>query len=354
MVNKKDTVLSGIREIARRAKVSIATVDRVLHKRTGVSAKTKDRINKIIADLDYQPNLMARRLASRKVTRLITLIPKSSEESSFWAAPLKGIEQAETELLQFGVNVVKVFFDQDDIESFNKQTKYILKNKPDGVLLAPSFLEQAKPFLRQCKNLKIPFVFINSDIPGEESLCYIGPNLYKSGYLAANLVSYLVNKTDEILLVHISKEIDNHYHLLRKEEGFRAYFKENHLSIKIIKSDIRPKDNHSVEREIGAILSGNKNLKLIFVTNSRVSSVAGYLKKSGRDILLIGYDYLSENIEFLNEGVINFLICQKPVEQGYRGLMALYRHLVLKDSVEQQYFMPIDIITKENYSFYRN
>lgn len=354
MTKKKDTELSGIREIARRARVSIATVDRVLHKRTGVSAKTRDKINKIITALDYQPNLMARSLASGKVIRLTTLIPKSFEESSFWVAPLTGIEQAETELRQFGVKVEKVFFDQDDIDSFIRQTQYILKNKPDGVLLAPSFLEQAKPFLAKCKELKIPIVFINSDIPGEESLCYIGPDLYRSGYLAANLVSYLVNETDEILMVHISKEIDNHYHLLRKEEGFRAYFEEHHLNIKILRSDIRPKDYHSVEDEIETVITANKNLKLIFVTNSRVSSVAACLKKSGKDILLIGYDFLKENIEFLNEGVINFLICQKPVEQGYRGLMALYQHLVLKVTVARQYFMPIDIITKENSFFYRN
>src|SRR5687767_9467559 len=87
--------LSGIKEIARRANVSVATVDRVIHKRTGVSIKTRDKINKIITDLDYQPNLLARRLASRKTIRIGTLIPKIGGESSFWEAPLRGIERSE-------------------------------------------------------------------------------------------------------------------------------------------------------------------------------------------------------------------------------------------------------------------
>jgi len=60
--NKKE--VSGVKEIARRAKVSIGTVDRVLHNREGVSEKTKTKINKIIQELDYQPNILARRLAS--------------------------------------------------------------------------------------------------------------------------------------------------------------------------------------------------------------------------------------------------------------------------------------------------
>jgi LacI family transcriptional regulator len=73
-----------------------------------------------------------------------------------------------------------------------------------------------------------------------------------------------------------------------------------------------------------------------------------------KNILLIGYDFLQENIEYLKNDVIDFLICQKPQEQGYRGIMALYQNLVLDVAVEKSYFMPIDIITKENYIFYRN
>jgi LacI family transcriptional regulator len=91
------------------------------------------------------------------------------------------------------------------------------------------------------------------------------------------------------------------------------------------------------------------------VTNSRVFSVASFLEKSKRtDISLIGYDFLKENIEYLKKGLIDFLICHKPEEQGYRGLMALYQTLVLGSPVDKVHFMPIDIITKENQAFYQN
>ena len=97
-----------------------------------------------------------------------------------------------------------------------------------------------------------------------------------------------------------------------------------------------------------------KNVKLIFVTNSKVSMVAEYLMKSNQKMILIGYDFLQENIEYLDKGFINFLICQKPEEQGYRGVMALYHHLILKIPIVNIDYMPIDIITKENYEFYKN
>jgi LacI family transcriptional regulator len=346
--------LSGIKEIARRANVSIATVDRVIHKRTGVSIKTRDKINKIITDLDYQPNLLARRLASRKTIRIATLIPKISGESSFWEAPLRGIQQAETELRQMGIIIEKTFFDQEDNTSFVRQSKQVLKNKPDGILIAPSFVDEAIEFTNLCKQQQIPFVFINSDIPDQKSLCYIGPDLYRSGYLAGNLISYLISDRNDILIVNVTKELEDRHHLARKEEGLRAYFNDHRLGNKIISLDILQFDASSIENALSVALQQNKNIRVLFVTNSRVAAVANYLKRVKHEVLLVGYDFLKENIDYLNEGVIDFLICQKPVEQAYRGVMSLYQHLVLSATVEDIYFMPIDIITKENYAYYRN
>ena len=346
--------LTGVKEIARRGNVSRATVDRVIHKRSGVSSDTRDKIITIIKELNYQPNLLARRLASRKVIQLATLIPKvSPEETTYWEAPLHGILQAEDQISQYNIKLIKYFFDQNDIKSFVKQTKLILKNKIDGILLAPSFIEEAVKFTHSCKKLNIPYVFINSDIPNQQSLCYFGTELYQSGYLAAHLINYLIGE-GKILVVNISKEIKNNL-ILRKEEGFSKFFNENNKSNDIIRNDIRKTDYISVDKILSKSLKAHQDIKVIFVTNSRVSTVARFLERAGRtDILLIGYDFLKENIEYLKKGIIDFLICHKPQEQAYLGIMALYRYLVSGAATENVHFMPIDIISKENYMFYHN
>ncbi|MDN5285408.1 MAG: transcriptional regulator, LacI family [Mucilaginibacter sp.] len=354
---KKDNeiALSGVKEIARRANVSIATVDRVIHNRPGVSKKTKDNILAIIQELDYKPNILARRLASKKLLHFVVLIPAISQETEFWQAPLNGIEQAESEIKSYGIVVEKYFFDQNDKSTFASQTKKILQSKVDGILMAPSFIEESLAFTKLCQELKIPYVFINSDIPNQDSLCYIGPDLFQSGYLSAHLTNYAVEKNGKMLIINISKEIDNDHHLLRKEEGFRAYFRDNNSLNEIIKADIRQTDYNSVAAELADLLRVHPDIKAIFVTNSRVFSVAQFLDGSPMNgILLIGYDFLKENIEYLQNGNIDFLICQKPQEQGYRGIMALYQNLVLNVAVDKAYYMPIDIITKQNHRFYRN
>ena len=52
-----------LREVARRARVSTATVSRVLNDTAGVKSSTRSRVLKAIKDLKYSPNLHARVLA---------------------------------------------------------------------------------------------------------------------------------------------------------------------------------------------------------------------------------------------------------------------------------------------------
>ena len=55
-----------IKDIARLADVSVGTVDRVIHGRSGVSEASKKRVEEILKQLDYQPNMYASALASNK------------------------------------------------------------------------------------------------------------------------------------------------------------------------------------------------------------------------------------------------------------------------------------------------
>jgi LacI family transcriptional regulator len=178
---EKQNELTGVKEIARRANVSLATVDRVIHNRGGVSKKTKEKIELIIKELNYQPNILARRLASPKKIRLATLIPHVSEETNFWESPYQGILMAESEIHQYGVEIEKYFFDLNDKETFIKQAEIILQQQFDGILIAPLFIKESIRFITELQERNIPFVFINSDIPDYNSLSYFGPDLYHSG-----------------------------------------------------------------------------------------------------------------------------------------------------------------------------
>jgi len=348
---------AGVKEIARLAQVSIATVDRVIHNREGVSEKTKTKIQAIIDKLGYQPNVLAQRLAlaTRGTINLAVLLPVISPETEFWQAPRDGISKAESEIKQYGVNIHYFYFDQNDESTFEKQVKKIIRFKPQGILFTPTFPDPAVQLTEHSKKNGTPYVLINTDIPGYDAMCYIGPESFHSGYLAAQLVHYCTARDKKIVIAKIAREISTNYAILRKEEGFRAYFKDRKLENPLLTLDSKDTEYAGVSRKLAKLIKQEQNIGAIFVTNSRVSLVARYLEAAGRtDIILLGYDFTTDNVQHLKADNIDFLICEKPQEQGYRGIMTLFQHLVYSNVIEKNYLMPIDIITRENYLFYRN
>ena len=64
-----------IKDIAELAGVSEGTVDRVLHNRGDVSEKSRIAVTKVLAEMNYTPNLFARSLASKKQYHFTSMIP---------------------------------------------------------------------------------------------------------------------------------------------------------------------------------------------------------------------------------------------------------------------------------------
>jgi LacI family transcriptional regulator len=354
-MKKTGAELTGVKEIARRANVSIGTVDRVIHNRQGVSENTRKKINAIIEELNFQPNRMASLLASRKLLNFAVLIPAVTDETDYWSYPLNGINQAAAEIQQFGVTVKNYLYNLDSKQSFNKCAEKMLSEEPHAILIAPSFVEESIVLAQKVYELGIPLAFINSDLPNQNNLTYIGPDLYQSGRLAAQLLSLTMQQQDKVLTVNISSDLKNDHHLLRKENGFKKFFEEAGKTTDVLTLNINETKLAAVESALMSVFEAQPDIKAIFVTNSRVNIIAEILKnRKHEDIQLIGYDFLEKNIYYLKSQQITFLICQRPKEQGYLGIISLYKHLFKISEVEKSIYMPIDIITKENYQFYNS
>lgn len=350
----KVSELSGVKEIARRANVSIATVDRVLHNRTGVAQKTKEKILSIIKEMDYKPNILAKRLASKRVYKFGILIPKECSEAENWNAPISGIQEALAEFGDFGVELTYYFFERDNRISFIEQSDQLLNKPIDGVIVAPFFINETREFAAKCVEKRIQFVFIESQIPSVQPLSYIGQDLVQSGRVVGHLCQYLITPNEEMLVLNIVKQKDTILNLEEKIKGFEQGFlsNNNNCSISSFNVEISEYD------EFAAFMSDyllTHNPKLIYITNSRAYLVARYLKENQiNHIKLVGNGYHTRNIEYLKDGIIDFLICQKPLEQGYKAFLALYEYFIAKRKVVKLQYMPIDIITKENYLYYEN
>ena len=82
-----------IKDIAKMADVSVGTVDRVIHGRSGVSESSRKRVEEILKQLDYQPNMYASALASNKKYTFACLLPLH-EKGEYWTDVETGIHNA--------------------------------------------------------------------------------------------------------------------------------------------------------------------------------------------------------------------------------------------------------------------
>ncbi len=344
-----------IKDIALKAGVSIGTVDRVLHERGEVSIATREKIQQIIDELNYRPNLLASSLASKKNIVFATLMPKAANQDNYWSKPQSGVEKARHQLREYGVQIKQFFYDMDDSSSFSSEAERLIHVAPDAVLLAPSAKREAIRFTQQLDELSIPYLFIDSVLPNTHPIGFVAQSSFDSGYLAAKMIDWGIAEEGTVLLIHLAKELDNANHLLLRERGFLRYFEQKKSNMhQILKIEISSIGECAIVDHLGKLGIDPRNVKGIFVTNSKVHLAAACFRSFSVTPKIVGYDLIPQNIALLKVGKIDFLICQKPEIQGFQGIQLLFDHLVKKEKIRKENYTSIDLITRENINFYNS
>ena len=341
--------MATIRDVAKKAKVSIGTVDRVVHSRGRVSVKTIEKVNKIIAELGYRPNLYARHLSLSRLYTIAVLMPSPEQDSGYWAMSAEGIKKAISELKQHHVKVRMFEYDRYSSESFVDASRSLLKSKPDGVMIAPIMWKEAREFLSEIPE-SIPYVLFNANVPDLKAVSFIGQDAYQSGVICAKLIS-LVVKDGSICIVLPS---NSDHHIEERSDGFKHFFENNNgVSLETYRLSGQA-NSDNFESLLDRMFSEKKDVAAVYVANASTHYVAEYFIKKNIQTkpFLVGYDLIDLNVKYLKEGIIDVLISQKAKMQGYEGVYALYNEVVLQQSCERNILMPIDIVLKENLVYY--
>ena len=139
----------------------------------------------------------------------------------------------------------------------------------------------------------------------------------------------------------------------RREVGFKRYMQAHYPQCKILELDLQVKNETDDMLMLNKFFQEHPNVKNGITFNSKAYIVGEFLQREKLDDFnLIGYDLLLRNVACLKEGGIKFLIAQHPRLQGYNAIQSLCEHLILKKAVNPINYMPIDLLTKENISYY--
>lgn len=343
--------MATIKQIAEKAGVSIGTVDRVIHGRGRVAPETEAVIKKVIDELGYEPNLFARTLKLGQTFNFGIVMPADNQDGGYWSKPHSGMVKALDELKQQFVSAEFFTYDRYAKQPISAFRDQLNENGFDGLLIAPILTE---PMTDLIQNLpaEMPYVFFDSDLPDLNPLSVIMQDAAQSGRLAAELMLKVLRGSGPVVAVKI---VPDDYHLTARINGFLSYMKSDaeHLVFSY-EADLGC-DAECIRTLIKGLKNEHPDLQGIFMPNALTYQVAEALETTSfkQKPILLGYDLIDSNAEWLENGVIDFIISQRPEMQGYQGIYTLYRHAALKENVDKHVTMPLDIITKENMRYHQ-
>ena len=304
---------STIKDVAKHANVSIATVSRVINGSSLASAESKRRVLKAIKELGYEPNALARGLVSRKSNTIGVLIPDVS--NLFFAEVFRGMEDA---VHQHNSNVFICNTDGNK-ERMLRYIKFLREKQVEGVIFTSE--QVSEEYYEALKSLNVPVVLVAT-----EDKTFHLPAVKVNDQLAVkDAISYLVRHGHKEIGL-ISGPLEDSIAGLPRYEGYRSALAEHGIPFKDINvayGDYRFNSGRLALREL---LQRNPDISAIFASSDEMAigsiveaSKLGY--QLPEQLSIIGFDNVRVS-EMSNPALTT--IDQSLYHMGYKGVDILF------------------------------
>jgi len=266
-----------IRDVARRADVSVASVSRVLNGLENVSDATRARVTEAIKELGYVPHAGARSLSLARTNALGVVLPDLHGE--FFSEIVRGMDR---EANRSGYLLLL-----SNLHAGSQQAASALKamrGRVDGLLVMAPHLSEEE--LTAALPARIPAVLINTR---GHAGGHPGIHLDNAAGAAA-VVEHLV-ALGRKRLVHIAGPKDN-IDAQERAAAFRATAERMGVAFEIVQGDF---EEESGEAAIEALLKGGHEFDAIFAANDNMAiGVLQALRRAGLeipgDVAVAGFD----------------------------------------------------------------
>lgn len=293
-------------DIAKKAGVSLATVSRVLNNSGYVKHETRERILKIINELDYTPSAIARSLSKNKTNTIGVVVPDIN--NPYFGEIIKGIS-----IIADKNNLNIILFDTDeDIQKEIKALKVLKEQRIEGVIITPTSAENEfnSEYLNSLQNLGTPVVLVSGEVKCSDLSGVFVDNI-KGAYEAVNVLVKQGHKNIGIITGRLESKPARDRLI-----GYKKALLENGLPVKeeyIYYGDYRQDSSYNIVKSI--INSKDKPTALFISNNLMTLGCIKALMEEGLkvpdDISIISFDKvdilnaLGMNISFLDDSTIN-------------------------------------------------
>jgi LacI family transcriptional regulator len=328
-----------LEDVAKAAGVSVATVDRVVNRRGGVSADKEAAILQAARRLGLDRNLAIKPTAAKRIAILI-----QPPANPFHGQLRQGIEQARA--IHRDMNLL---FQVEQINPAqpDRIAAQIARAAAwaDGMILSVPAAPQIVAALEALPP-RISVVTMADDLPGTRRAAFVGPDDRQSGRVAGDLMGYLIGRDGGEALVLIGR-FDMPGHGARSG-GFIDVLAERHPGVRV--SDVLETHEDKATAATLALRAAraNPDLRGIYLCTTGCSELVAALApiRQSRPIAIVTHELTPERRVMLRDRKVQVIIDQKPVLEARLAVETMARLIGRLEgeagsiATEIQIFMP--------------
>lgn len=335
-------------DIARVADVSLATVDRVLNDRPGVSPKTHAKVNAAIKELGYIRDVSAANLAKKRQYRIIFFLPY--EESQFLDALIESVEQSASHAFSDRMNIKCVRFPANDPHALVDALRKAQRKKPDGIAIMAAETPHVRDAISDLKQKGIAVVALVSDQPDSESDHFIGINNIAAGRTAAVLMGRFLPSSPGKIIVLTNSMLSRDS--VDRRLGFDEIMQNRFPHLDVLPTLEGHGENDRIQQVLGNAFASNDNIIGLYSMSSGNRDVDVFLQQQNKpdNMTVIAHELTERTKASLHDGTIDAVITQNTghiVRSALRVLRAKSDGMPIDNSQER---IRIEIVLRENLS----
>ena len=304
-----EMVRSRIVDLARLAAVSTATVDRVLHGRSGVRPATAQRVLRAAAELQYLPEADLWRSLQPAPMAISFLIPAGTNRYLKMLAD--GVGAAAAALMPFNVHC-RVHF----IDSFDPARVAAALRRHGRRAQGLAFMALEHPQVRdavdELSNRGVPVVTLISDLARSRRAAFIGLDNQAAGKTAATLIGrFLGARRGAVAMIAGSRAYRGHE---ERESGFAEIMSARFPDLRLL--DVREgrDDAQTNYRQTMALLKQHRDLVGLYNIGGGAEGVGRALqeREQGNHTVFVAHGLTPDTRALLIDGTLDAVINQNP------------------------------------------
>jgi LacI family transcriptional regulator len=336
----------SLHDVAAAAGVSLATVDRVLHGRAGVRARTVERVRAVVERLGYRPDLAATRLARKTSARLVFVLPTGTNT---FVDMLDKQVQAVAPWLAEQRAAAKVL--RADVFSPEALARHLagLRGHCDAAVVMGLDHPRVRAAIDDLVAHGVVVVTLVSDVPGSKRSRFVGIDNVTAGRTSASLLGRFVGqrRTGSVGIVMGSRALRDHAERLF---GFEQVMSTEYGSLRLLPPIEGHDSSERTEPLVAKLLQRESDLVGLYSIGAGNRGIQAALERSGRadKIVWICHELTPHARQALLTGVADAVINQDAGHEVRSACRLALAALSGERVVPDQERIRIDIFLRDN------